>query len=647
MDLSIIIVNFNVRFFLEQCLHSVVIAVKPYRNEIFVVDNNSVDGSVFMVRDKFPSVKLIVNNENLGFSKACNQALKLSSGKYCLLLNPDTVVEEDTFIKCINFMESHPEAGATGVKMIDGKGKFLPESKRALPTPSVAFYKIFGLSALFPFSKTFSRYHLNYLSNEETHAVEILSGAFMLIRRMALNKTGLLDEDFFMYGEDIDLSYRLIRAGFVNYYFPGTTIIHFKGESTKKGSINYVLLFYRAMIIFARKHFSRNNAWLFTTSLKLAIYFRALLALIRRLGKKFLQPFLDIVLIYSSFYFLSPLWGKYRFGTEEYYPGEFFIFIVPAYIMVWILSIYYSGGYEKPFRTGKIIRGYLAGTFIILVIYALLPENLRFSRALILLGTLWGLLILLFQRLIFQTAGCKEYRPPNDRKNRHVIIGLKEEITRVLHLFQKSRPSDEIIGFISPGGIDDPYYLGDLTRLKDIIKIHQIDEIIFCAKDISSRDIINHMITISELPVLIKIAPPESICIIGSNFVSAGEGLYNLYFNSISKLRNRQLKRLFDIISSLVILIFSPLLFFLFKTFRKTYSDSLKVLIGCKTWVSYNPSSDISSLPRLKSGVYHPQVDHIGSDPELLGKLNFEYARDYKLTNDLVILSRNIFRYSR
>ena len=286
MDLSIVIVNYNVRYFLEQCLQSVDKALKHIQGEVFVIDNNSIDDSCAMVSEKFPQVKLIVNKENLGFSKANNQGLKLSTGKYCLLLNPDTIVEEETFIKCIRFMDLHPEAGALGVKMIDGNGNFCPESKRALPTPCVAFYKIFGFSALFPRSRIFGKYHLGYLDREKIHPVEILSGSFMFIRKAALNKTGLLDERFFMYGEDIDLSYRLIKNGYQNYYFTGTTIIHYKGESTKKDSINYVLVFYRAMIIFARKHFNLNNIIILTFFIYPAIYFRAFLAISRRLISK-------------------------------------------------------------------------------------------------------------------------------------------------------------------------------------------------------------------------------------------------------------------------------------------------------------------------------------------------------------------------
>lgn len=272
MKLSIIVVNYNVQHFLEQCLQSVFKALQNIEGEVWVVDNNSVDGSVAMIKDKFPSVNLVASKDNLGFSKGNNLAIKKSKGEYTLLLNPDTLVEEDTFQKVLQFMDSNPIVGGLGVKMVDGKGNFLPESKRSLPTPSVAFYKIFGLSSLFPKSKRFGKYHCGHLDNNQNHEIEILSGAFMLMRKSALDKIGLLDEDFFMYGEDIDLSYRLIKGGYKNYYFANTRIIHYKGESTKKSSVNYVFVFYNAMIIFAKKHFSSKNASLFTIPNKFIIF---------------------------------------------------------------------------------------------------------------------------------------------------------------------------------------------------------------------------------------------------------------------------------------------------------------------------------------------------------------------------------------
>src|ERR1039458_9409412 len=243
VKLSVVIVNYNVRYFLEQCLSSVYRAIRPlaleyypFCAEIWVVDNCSTDGSVDMVREKFPEARIIANKENRGFSYANNQAIMQSKAEYVLLLNPDTVVAEDVFSKVLLFMDEHPDAGALGIKMIDGNGNFLPESKRGLPTPKVAFYKVFGFSKLFPKSRRFGRYHLGFLNKNKDHEVAVLAGAFMLLREEALNKSGLLDEEYFMYGEDIDLSYRLTKAGYHNYYYSGASIIHYKGESTKKSS---------------------------------------------------------------------------------------------------------------------------------------------------------------------------------------------------------------------------------------------------------------------------------------------------------------------------------------------------------------------------------------------------------------------------
>jgi O-antigen biosynthesis protein len=335
MKLSVIIVNYNVKHFLEQCLHSVYKAAKGIETEIFVVDNNSVDGSAQLIREKFPDLHFIENKENVGFSRANNQAIRKATGEYILLLNPDTVVEEDTFTKVTGFMDNHPEAGGLGVKMIDGKGNFLPESKRGLPTPWVAFYKMFGLSKLFPKSHKFGKYHLSYLNPNEIHEIEILAGAFMLLRKKALDKVGLLDEDFFMYGEDIDLSYRIIQGGYKNYYFPETTIIHYKGESTKKGSLNYVKVFYNAMIIFARKHFSGGKAGIFAFIIHLAIYFRAFISIFKRIFEKIYLPILDAVLIFVGFLFITPVWEKIRF-EPGHYPSEFLQIVVPVYIAIWL-----------------------------------------------------------------------------------------------------------------------------------------------------------------------------------------------------------------------------------------------------------------------------------------------------------------------
>ncbi len=271
MQISIIIVSYNVKYFLEQCLCSVRKAAAGMETEIFVADNASSDGTIAYLQARFPEVGFIQNQQNLGFGKANNQALALATGKWILFLNPDTILSEETLKVCIRFLEGHPDAGACGVRMIDGSGRFLPESKRGLPTLPTSLYKFTGLASLFPRSERFARYYLGHLAEDRNHAVDVLAGAFFMAGKTVLDQTGGFDEAFFMYGEDIDLSYRIRQAGYRNYYLADTTILHFKGESTQKQSPGTIRHFYGAMEIFARKHYSGRKAAVISAFVRLAI----------------------------------------------------------------------------------------------------------------------------------------------------------------------------------------------------------------------------------------------------------------------------------------------------------------------------------------------------------------------------------------
>ena len=275
MKLSVVIVSYNVRSYLEQCLQSVQRALEGTEGEVFVVDNHSDDDSVETVREHYPWVRLIENQENLGFAKANNQAIRQAQGDYILLLNPDTVVAEDTFHGVLAFMDEHPKAGGAGVMMCYEDGSRAPESRRALPTPWVAALKMMGFT---------KRYYLSDLPWDQPCRIEVVSGAFCLLRHEAIKTVGLLDEDFFMYGEDIDLSYRLLKGGWENWYLP-YSIIHYKGRSTRKSDYRYVHVFYQAMLIFFQKHYSHLSI-IYTVPVKMAIYFRAAIALTDILRKK-------------------------------------------------------------------------------------------------------------------------------------------------------------------------------------------------------------------------------------------------------------------------------------------------------------------------------------------------------------------------
>ncbi|GAB1454356.1 glycosyltransferase [Draconibacterium sp.] len=641
MKLSVIIVNYNVKHFLEQCLHSVYKAAKGIETEIFVVDNNSVDGSAHLIREKFPELHFIENKENVGFSKANNQAIRIATGKYILLLNPDTVVEEDTFSKVIGFMENHPEAGGLGVKMIDGKGNFLPESKRGLPTPWVAFYKMFGLSKLFPNSRRFGKYHLTYLNENEIHEVDVLAGAFMLMRRETLDKVGLLDETFFMYGEDIDLSYRITLGGYKNYYFPETTIIHYKGESTKKGSLNYVKVFYNAMIIFARKHFSGGNAGVFAFIIHLAIWFRAFISIFKRAMGKVVLPIFDGLVIFLGFVFITPIWENVRFETGHY-PAIFLQLVVPVYILFWLVGILFSGGYKKPVSLYNIARGLLWGTIAILLVYSLVDEELRFSRVLILLGSIWSVFALLVSRLIFHWLKIKNLRLDLKKAKRIAIVGHSIEANRVKKLVEDSQIQSELAGFIALDNSDrDKNYIGQIQQISEIIRINRINEIIFCAENISSAQIIRAMLDLTQLVVEYKIAPPESLSIIGSNSIHTAGDLYVVNVNAISKKSNKRKKRLFDIGFSLTILFFSPIILWFFRNKKCFIINIFSVLTGEKSWIGYIPNLiNSSNLPDLKPGILNPGdlFPELSLDGEKIIRLNMLYAKDYSISTDVEIL---------
>ncbi len=643
MELSVIIVNYNVKHFLEQCLHSVLKASKTISSEIFVVDNNSVDGSTQVVKEKFPQVHLIENKENVGFSKANNQAVRLAKGKYILLLNPDTVVEEDTFTKVVKFMNEHPDAGGLGVKMIDGKGNFLPESKRGLPTPWVAFYKMFGLSKLFPKSKKFGKYHLSYLDENETHEVEVLAGAFMLMRKETLDNVGLLDETFFMYGEDIDLSYRITQGGYKNYYFPETTIIHYKGESTKKGSLNYVKVFYKAMIIFAQKHFSGGKAGAFSVLLNLAIWFRALLSILKRIIDRIFLPALDAIFIFTGFLLLTPLWENIRY-EPGYYPPDFLHRAVPVYILFWLAAILSSGGYKKPVNLLHVARGILWGTIAILLVYSLVDEEYRFSRALILLGSVWAIILLIVYRLVFHKMKWKAFGLDIKRSKKIAIAGHPAEAVRVREILQQTRIKSEFAGFISIDESDrGEQYIGSLNQLNEIVRINRIDEIIFCAENISSAEIIRAMLELTSLDIDFKIAPPESISIIGSNSIHTAGDLYVVHINAITKPANRRRKRLFDFFLALIFLALSPFLVWFFSKKGRFLKHSRQVLAGKKSWVGYvEPSENQSELPTLKPGILSPAdiFENPTSDISKSNRLNVLYARNYSVFTDAEILMK-------
>jgi GT2 family glycosyltransferase len=639
MKLSVVIVNYNVKYFLEQALRAAFKACAGIEAEIWVVDNNSSDGSVDWVKNHFPEVKLIANRENLGFSKANNQAMRLASGEYVLLLNPDTVVAEDCFRLCIDFMDQHPQAGGLGIRMVDGSGQFLKESKRGLPTPAVAFYKIFGLSAFFPRSKRFGRYHLGFLDEKQNHTVDILAGAFMLMRKTVLDQVGLLDEKYFMYGEDIDLSYRIRLGGFENWYFADSTIIHYKGESTKKDSVNYVRVFYQAMAIFAKQYFSPGNARLFAWLIQLGIFFRAFISILKRWSKRIFSPVMDALLIYASMYWLTDFWeNNVKADEGTVYPAIFLQLIVPLFTAVWVGAAYFSGAYDKPFRPGRLIRGLLFGTMVIAAIYAFFPPELRFSRGLILAGTATAVASTLLVRLLINLALYGRGFTEKHSQKRTLIVGNGGEVDRVHAILQRAGVNSKFVGFISDEKADqqNEFYLGNQQDLLPAIQNLAVSEVIFCGENISYKQIIASFEKLRGAVEELKIVPPGTDFVIGSNHVDYPGDLYTPDFNlNINQASARRNKRVVDLAAAVGLILAYPLFFWLYPPVCRNPMQLLQLLWGRKTLVGY-PNQE--KLPKIKPALLDPAGNLAAG--ALRTRIHKAYAKDYSALEDWKVFVR-------
>jgi hypothetical protein len=448
-----------------------------------------------------------------------------------------------------------------------------------------------------------------------------------------------------MYGEDIDLSYRIIKAGYKNYYFPETRIIHYKGESTKKSSVNYVFVFYNAMVIFARKHFSQKNARLFSLLINMAIWLRASLAILNRFFKKAILPLLDIILIMGGIFFIKEYWeSRVIFPDGGSYPLEYITIVIPSYILIWLFSVYLSGGYDRPVRLIKIFQGIVVGTIFILVVYALLSESYRFSRAIIILGAVWGLLAMTTTRLLLHITGLKAYRIGSETNNRRFIIaGQKEEAERVAELLHKTWLNPAFVGLVSiRNNNKDESFIGTIDQLHEIIPVYRISEVIFCSKNLPHHVIIDKMSELQDLGCDFKIAPEDSLSIIGSNSINTSGDLYTVDINSITSPRNSRNKRFLDVVTSIALFLLLPVNLIIIKNPLGLVRNIFRVIFARRSWVGYSTDdpSELDKLPNIKHGILHPEdaFRRKNLNKEITGKLDLIYARDYNFTTDINII---------
>jgi GT2 family glycosyltransferase len=638
MDLSIIIVNYNVRHFLEQCLFSVQKAIRGLQAEVYVIDNNSSDNSVDWLQPRFPSIQFFSNKENIGFAKACNQGIKLAKGKYILFLNPDTIVPEDCFQKCISFFNTRPDAGALGIKMLDGSGKFLKESKRSFPSPRTSLFKLFGLSRVFPHSKIFSKYHLGNLDENKDHEVDVLAGAFMMIKKEVLDKTGGFDEVFFMYGEDVDLSYRIQKNGYKNYYFSGSSIIHFKGESTRKGSLNYVRLFYNAMSVFVSKHYGGGKAGTFGFLIYLAIWFRACMTafgnFIRRIG----LPLIDAGLILLSFWLMKNVWNEYiRPGTH--YENKMLWISFPAFTVFYLITAYYAGLYDKWYKRSELVSSTLIATIVLLAAYALLPENYRFSRGIILFGALLAFVLIGLLRWTLVLSGLISDSNEKEDSPNTLIAGSKEEYEKTLQLMKDASLQERVIGRVAVTE-NDVSGIGYWKKIQLLLDVIPFREVIFCEGTLSFKDIIE---AIQLLPkkTVIKFHASGSLSIAGSNSKdTSGEFVSKENGYKLGHPHNKRLKRLIDIAVAFAGLITFPVHLFIIKKPFSFFVNCFSVIFAKRTWIGYAVQE--KNLPPLRKAIIACNGIPLSAKQQLpaesMKMVDYWYARDYTPSTDFKLI---------
>lgn len=588
---------------------------------------------------------VIENKDNKGFSKANNQGVAIARGEYILFLNPDTVMPEDFFGKTIAYMDAHPEAGATGPRLIDGKGQFAPDAKKSFPSLSVAIFKTTGINKLFSKSPFFNKYYAVHIGEREIAPVDVLSGCCMMVRRKAMDEAGgPFDEDYFMYCEDVDLSYRIQKAGYKNIYFPEADLIHYKGESTRKMTLSYVRIFNEALVTFVKKHYTKKQARLFVLFINVGIMLRAVLGAVKRVLKELHMPLFDALIL------LLTLWGIKDFWVEEVKnimpirPSTVYV-TFPVYIALWLISLYLNGAYDPPYRALKVTRGMLVGTVAILAYYGLLPPEFRFSRAIIIFSGFAGTVALLGLHEILYRMGILRFIPYDKLPHKAVIVADDAAYRQTAATLQQVNYAPELAGRVSPRSEKDDA-LAALPEMKQLLYTTGVNEVIFCINGLTYSQVFGQMQHCGG-EYEYKIHLPGSQSFVGSNSSNTSGDLYTIdrsyNLSDFAQIRN---KRLLDIAGALIFLAMLPFSFFLIRKPGTFFINCFKVLAGSKTWVGYSPGAPAEHLPFIKKGILPPFNILEGYEPSTAVKtqLNTAYAQRYTPVNDVTLLLKN-YRY--
>ncbi len=651
-DLSIIIVNYNVKEFLQNLLYSIEKASQNLSVETFVVDNASDDGSVDIIKEKFPSVNLIANKTNIGFGAANNMAMAKSAGKYVLLINPDTIVKEDTLVKMVSFFESRKDAGIAGCRVLNPDGSLQLACRRSFPGPWTSFTKVTGLSSLFPKSRLFAKYNLTYLDENKTYEVDAVSGSFMMMSREAYNKVGGFDEQFFMYGEDIDLCYRTQKAGFKVYFFHETEIIHYKGESTKRSSIDETTVFYQAMHLFVRKHLS--SSFIVELILQFAIFIRKIFAFLNIYRLIAAGIVIDFVIFSFSLLAAEKIYGMFKAHSFPEYSKPW-VFIVPAFIQVMVSA--FSMAYKK--NSISILRSLISLFYGILLLSTITYffKGVAFSRALLLINYIIVLIAFPLWRIIFK-AKFKIGIVAESRKIGTLVVGTGENALKLAAKLNASFTSIyRVAGLIGQtrkqiGEKIEKYpVLGSIENIKKVINENKIDKVIFSSEELSYNQMFAIVADCQGENVEFVVAGNDLNYLVGKSSISMLDDipLLKLQYN-ISDFIHRTAKRSLDIALSLFLLVLIypfVLIAGLFNgkkgPFRRFVLNSFKVLKGGISFVGPKDKVEYEGLYVGKPGLtglwFTENIDR--NDFQENKKLDIFYAKNQNIWLDLEILGKS------
>jgi hypothetical protein len=653
-ELSIIIVNFNVKEHLANCITSILDASKKVNTEIIVVDNNSFDGSVEFIQKKFPhleNLKIIENESNFGFAKANNIGVRQASGDYLLILNPDTILQEDTLTKCLDYYKQNPLAGALTCKLVLPNGKLDLACRRSFPSASVAIYRMIGLSRLFPKSRKFARYNLTYLDENETYEVDAIVGAFMFISRRIFEQVGGFDEDYFMYGEDIDLCFRIKNAGYKNYYYSGTSIIHYKGESTRKSSVSYVNNFYGAMKIFAEKNL-KQSSWILNFLIRISISYRSFFSYLKRFIANTYPAILDLILIIVAQ--LASIYLRF-----EYFPLEAYTVPIIVYTIIWLTALTFVGSYKQTnrFSLMKPFSAILIGFFVNSAFTYYFKEY-AFSRVVVLRSAAYIFALLGLWRLIVKI---KEYSSQKNliyKAYNTLVVGKNTDTEKFLTK-HKHRPDSYhyFIGYISANPKHSDEYIGNLNNIGDVVKAYKVKEIIFAKNVLTNQQVIDTMWNLKNFNLNYKILSGDSDLILGKSQLDRIGNIYLMQIEyNINKKINIFVKRCFDLIFGLICLVSLFPAAFLYSKLANSRESSHKFhkklllipqvingkysFVGRATWDTTSAGKQYLGKHGLTGLVQINYYRELSSDD--IEYFNYYYAKNQSFWFDLEILLKTL-----